>query len=348
MPHITLLAVFLAFFLGLVGAQEIQGATLTSEEKLAEKLYLQASPRKARIPPLKEGRIRISGPLNSLGQYHFDGSDSLGSLRGCSWQKSRFGVMGHDGNGGGSAWFYADIDEKTGQVLSVTAYGNGVCERASHLALFAAAPLVGNFGNVEKEGFTLRAQGPRVSNYQYNAEDTLSQGEASIVITGSGDLLAAANGAKIPVRYYLGSADGVVMEDKDPSGTNVDSGKGTASVERYRRPDVIPTGKYVVPGLRGGAAIKRINDNTYSIKVDIGDGKLHSTSFISNECRPEGDMLVCSTEGLPSWDAEDPVPMYVRIKPVGPGKITLKADSGVVRLNCGASFCFNDIIYEKK
>lgn len=59
-------------------------------------------------------------------------------------------------------------------------------------------------------------------------------------------------------------------------------------------------------------------------------------------------MLVCRTEGLPSLDAENPVPMNVRIKQVGPGKITLDADHGVVSYQCGASFCFDDIIYEKK
>lgn len=343
MPHITLLALFLALFLGLAGpAANALADEPGPEEKLATQIYLNASLRKARIPPLKEGEMRISGPLNSLGSYHFDGSDSLGSLRGCTWQKSRFGVMGHDGKGGGSAWFYADIDEKSGKVLRLVTYGNGACG-ATDTAFFSSAPVVESFGDVEKDSFTLRATGPRI----YQGRD-LDQQEAPIVITGTADLLTAANGAKVPVSYYLGGPEGVMLEDKDASGTNLDSGRGTATVERYRKPDVIPTGKYVAPGLRGGAVIKRINDNTYSINVDIGDGKIHSTSFISNECRPEGDMLVCSTEGLPSWDAEDPVPMYVRIKPVGPGKITLEADSGVVRLNCGASFCFNDITYEKK
>lgn len=350
MPHITLLAVFLAFFLGLAGAQDAQAAQAdapTPEEKLAKQLYLQASPRKARIPPLKEGRIRISGPLNSVGEYNYDGMDSLGTMRGCSWTKSRFGVMGEDRKGGGSAWFYADIDEKSGKVLSVSAYGNGACGRGYYIAFFDAAPLVGSFGDVEKEGFTLRASGPAIRNYQYDAKDNLEQEDAPIVITGTGDLLAAANGAKIPVKYWLGSRGDVVTEDNDPSGTNWDRGTGTVTVERYRKPDVIPTGKYVAPGLRGGAVIKRINDTTYSINVDIGDRRLHAASFISNQCHPEGAMLVCATEGWETFDG-DVVPMNVRIKQVSPGKITLDADHGVVSYQCGASFCFDDIIYEKK
>ena len=250
--------------------------------------------------------------------------------------------MGHAGKGGGSAWFYADIDEKSGRVLRLVAYGNGACG-AADTAFFSSGPVVESFGDVEKDSFTLRATGPRI----YQGRD-LGGEEAPIVITGAGDLRGAANGAKIPVSYYLGSREGVMLEDKDASGTNLDSGRGTVTVERFRKPDVIPTGKYVAPGLRGGAVIKKINDNTYSIQVNIGDGKIHSADFISNDCRPEGDMLVCATEGLPSWDAEDPVPMKVRIKQVAPGKITLDADPGVVRFNCGASFCFNDIIYEKK
>lgn len=236
MPHITLLAVFLALFLGLAvphGAQAAQAAAPTPEEKLAKQLYLQASPRKARIPPLKEGQIRISGPLNSVGKYNYDGSDSFGTMRGCTWTKSRFGVMGEDRKGGGSAWFYADIDENTGQVLSVTAYGNGACGRGFYMAFFDAAPLVGSFGEVEKKGFTLRASGPAILNYQYDAKDNLDQEDAPIVIIGTGDLLAAANGAKIPVKYWLGSRGDVIMEDKDHSGTNWDRGTGTATVERY-------------------------------------------------------------------------------------------------------------------
>lgn len=344
MPHITVLGLFLALFLGLAAApaQDARADEPSPEEKLAGQLYLNASLRKARIPPLREGEMRISGPLNSLGPYHFDGSESMGSLRGCSWRKSRFGVMGHDGKGAGSAWFYADIDEKSGKVLRVVAYGNGACG-AADTAFFSSAPMVESFGDVEKDSFTLRATGPRI----YQGRD-LGGEEAPIVITGAADLLGAANGAKIPVKYYLGSPEGVMLEDKDASGTNLDSGRGTATVERYRKPDVIPTGKYVAPGLRGGAVIKRINDDTYSINVDIGDRKIHATSFISNECRPEGDMLVCIADGLPSWDAEDPVPMHVRIKQVAPGKITLDPDHGVVSYNCGASFCFDDIIYEKK
>lgn len=174
MPRITLLAVFLAFFLGVAGAQDAraaQAAAPTPEEKLAKQLYLNASPRKARIPQLKEGQIRISGPLNSLGPYHFDGGDSLASLRGCTWTKSRFGVMGEDLKNGGSAWFYADIDEKSGKVLSVTVYGNGACGRGFHQAFFAAAPLVGSFGDVEKDGFTLRATGPAITLEVQAVED---------------------------------------------------------------------------------------------------------------------------------------------------------------------------------
>lgn len=142
--------------------------------------------------------------------------------------------MGHDSKVGDSAWFYADIDVTSGKVLSVTAYGNGTCGRYQHEAFFAAAPLVGSFGDVDKEGFTLRAAGPRVSEYMRMGEYFLDKGEVSIVITGSGDLLAATNGAKIPVKYYLGSGDEVVMEDKDPSGANIDSGRGTVTVERYK------------------------------------------------------------------------------------------------------------------
>lgn len=254
MPHASLLAAFLALFLGLAAAPapDARADEPSPEEKLAKQLYLNASLRKARIPPLMEGEMRISGPLNSLGPYTYDGSDAYGSMRGCSWQKSRFGVMGNDSKGGGSAWFYADMDERTGQVLRLVAYGNGACGRNADVAFFASSPLVGSFGEMDKEGFTLRALGPAVSLLAVGGEPELRQWEASIVITGSTDLLTAANGAKIPVKFYLGGDEGVVLEDKDPSGANVDSGRGTATVERYRKPDVIPTGKYVVPGLRGG------------------------------------------------------------------------------------------------
>lgn len=350
MPHITLLAVFLVFFLGVAGsqgAQSTQAAAPTPEEKLAEQLYLQASPRKARIPPLKEGQIRISGPLNSVGKYNYDDGDSFGTMRGCTWTKSRFGVMGEDRKGGGSAWFYADIDENTGQVLSVTAYGNGACGRGYYMAFFDAAPLVGSFGDVEKEGFTLRASGPAILNYQYDAKDNLDPEEAPIVITGKGDLLAAGNGAKIPVKYYLGSRHDVMMEDKDPSGTNWDRGTGTATVERFPKAaaDVIPTGKYVVSGLDGGATLKKINDTTYSFDVELSfvderNGLLRGTSFRSNQCRPKGDMLVCRTEGVNGNGKV--VPMNVRLRQVSPGKLKLDADDGVGRYLCGASMCFDD------
>lgn len=348
MPYSTVLAVFLTFFLGLAGAQAVQGATSTPEEKLAEQLYLDASLHKARIPPLKQGQLRISGPLNSLGEYSYDGSGSDGTMRGCTWQKSRFGVMGHDSKGGGSAWFYADVDEQSGKVLSVTAYGNGTCGRGPDVAFFAAAPMVGSFGDVEKEGFTLRALGPSVSLLRGGGGPELKKWDAGIVITGNGDILTAADGAKIPVKYYLGSGDGVITEDKDPSGTNADSGTGIVTVEHYRKPDVIPTGKYVVPGLIGGAVLKKINDNTYSIDVDVRDGIKDSSSWSSNDCHPEDDMLVCRTEGLASLEDSETVPMNVRVRQVSPGKLILDADAGVGRLWCGAGACFTALTYEKR
>lgn len=234
MLHITLLAVFLAFFLGLAGPQGAVGAASTPEEKLAEQLYLNASLHKARIPPLKQGQMRIFGALNSLGPYSYDAGTAAGAMRGCSWEKSRFAVMGHDSKGGGSAWFYADIDEKSGQILTVTAYGNGICGSARHEAFFAASPLAGSFGKVEMGGFTLRAAGPGVFSSLTPDGEGPATGEVSLVITGGGDLLEAANGAKIPVRYYLGGSQGVVLEDKDPTGVNTDSGRGTVTVERYR------------------------------------------------------------------------------------------------------------------
>lgn len=153
------------------------------------------------------------------------------------------------------------------------------------------------------------------------------------------------------MKYSLGSNEGVLMEDKDASGTNVDTGRGTVTVERYRKPDVIPTGKYVAPGLRGGLVIKRINDNTYSVNLAISDGA-HSSSLDNARCRPEGKILVCPTKGLSYTNAEVPdelVPKNVYIKPVEPGKITVEADSGVADYHCDTlRYCFTGIIYEKK
>lgn len=233
MPHIALFTVLLAVFLGLGGtpAHETVARAASPVENLAAQLYLDADLRRARIPPVREGQIRLYGALNSHGKYSYNGSDSMDSLRGCSWKKSRFGVMGHDPGGGGSAWFYADVDAQSGRVLTLTAYGNGSCGHYSAGAFFVSSPQAGGFGTAGKEGFALRGTGIGLSEER----GVFDRFGMNLVITGVGNLLNADNGAKIPVRYYLSGGD-VVLADRDASGVNTDSGTGTAIVELYGAP----------------------------------------------------------------------------------------------------------------
>lgn len=354
-------AVFLMLAVMGVTARTAGGTAAQDEgEQLAAQLFLSSGLHKARIPPLKAGRLRLSGPLNSSGLYSCDGSGSEESLRGCSWCNSRFGVMGADKRSGtypfgkkkkgvirGSAWFYADIDATSGEVLCLVAYGNGDCRFPT--AFYTPGALEGSYGHVGTEGFVFNGVGKMVQ--QGNAG--LEASPAQIRILGLDNLLVAAHGAKIPVNYILGGR-GIAPETRDAGGINADSGSGTATVERHADDPVrkkqeledFQTGNYIVPGMRGGATLKKLNDTTYSFAVELGDG-LHATSWGSDKCRKKGATLVCPEQGL-DRDSDTMISSQVTIRQQSPNELVLEAGPGVAAYWCGASICFDGFMYIKK
>lgn len=109
---------------------------------------------------------------------------------------------------------------------------------------------------------------------------------------------------------------------------------------------VFQTGTYIVPGLKGEATLRRINASTYAFAGQFSDG-LHPTAWHSDQCRPEGDTLVCATEGMDMQTGAE-IPMNVTIRQASPGKLTMDAPIGVARYLCGAGLCFSDLEYIKK
>lgn len=101
---------------------------------------------------------------------------------------------------------------------------------------------------------------------------------------------------------------------------------------------VFQTGKYVVPELRGGATLRKINDNTYSFVVELSDGN-HATSWGSDQCRPKGSTLTCPAEGL-DFETGDVFATHLTIEQVSPGKLTINAPRGVASYLCGGGLCF--------
>lgn len=151
----------------------------------------------AAIPPVPAGEVRVCGVLDSNGPYEtiapaqaaFKGARQRGS----TFRNSVFGMVG-DAATGGNAWFYADINKETGQIVAARAYlygfNGGVCD-------LRQKPAQG-WGALRQGGFSLRIDG-----YCYFPSESGATAAYELLVEGMGDPLAAPPRQNMYVNYIV-------------------------------------------------------------------------------------------------------------------------------------------------
>lgn len=182
----------------------------------------------AEIPPAAPGMVRLYGTLDSFGPYTttavpqatFPGA----AQRGSTFKNSVYGMLGPAGSGG-NAWFYADIDQNTGQIGNARAYmygfNGGVCDLRESVG--------GSWGHVGEDGFTLD-----IAGYCAFPSEPGSTAAYALVITGATSLLATTVPATMPVSYIVDNSGKFRAIPKNPRAywDIYDYGTGLAHVKR--------------------------------------------------------------------------------------------------------------------
>lgn len=151
----------------------------------------------AEIPQVPEGMCRIEGTLDSAGRYKTVATPKAdfpnANLRGSTFRNSVFGMVG-PAAGKGNAWFYADVNPQTGEIINARAYlygfNDGVCDMRK--------PAGGSFGTISSRGFTLSIDG-----YCAFPDEEGSMFEYALLIEGQGGILTLPQGAKTKLRYIV-------------------------------------------------------------------------------------------------------------------------------------------------
>lgn len=137
----------------------------------------------ANIPQVPAGEIRVCGVLDSNGPYKTtapaQASFKGARQRGSTFKNSVYGMVGDAANGG-NAWFYADINQATGQIVTARAYlygfNGGVCDLRQRPE--------GGWGTIRETGFSLRIDG-----YCYFPSESGTTAAYELLIEGSGNPL---------------------------------------------------------------------------------------------------------------------------------------------------------------
>lgn len=183
---------------------------------------------RADIPPVAPGMLRLYGTLDSAGRYtttarpqaNFPGA----AQRGSTFRNSVFGMLGDAGTGG-NAWFYADVDPGTRQVVSARAYmygfNGGVCDLRENID--------GSYGSIGPDDFTLM-----VGGYCAFPSESGTTAAYALLIEGQGDPLATRAPENLPVNYIADDTGNFRTIPKDPRDywDIYDYGTGSARVER--------------------------------------------------------------------------------------------------------------------
>lgn len=163
----------------------------------------------ADIPPVPRGLIRIDGTMTSAGTYEINSGENYpgANARGSTFSKSVFGLLGEAGKGG-NAWFYADINPKTREIITARAYlynfKDGVCDLRQSLA--------GSFGELSPTGFTLSFAG-----YCEFPNTPGSMAKYAILIEGAANPLTAPEGFVIPGRYIMDNSGKIGVIPANPA-----------------------------------------------------------------------------------------------------------------------------------
>ena len=164
----------------------------------------------ADIPPVPPGQVRLFGTLDSVGPYTttavpqatFPGA----SKRGSTFKNSVFGMLGPAGTGG-NAWFYADVDPVSRQIITARAYlygfNGGVCDMRESVG--------GSRGEIGPDGFTLS-----IGGYCAFPSESGTTAAYALLIQGQGTPLAAPAPENMPVAYMVDNNGKFTAIPKNP------------------------------------------------------------------------------------------------------------------------------------
>lgn len=167
---------------------------------------------KVAIPELPPNQIRIAGMITESNKYQCGGSEAHAAMRGMEmYGECSFGALCSDGG-----WFYADIDESSGEIVRAYAYFYGDWLSGTVAAGIFDQKHNGSYGYVKNGKFALGISGTishcDVGHLGGREDEGIfvpdfpdwDKLNTSIVIRGNGNILKAANGATFPVNLYVG------------------------------------------------------------------------------------------------------------------------------------------------
>lgn len=241
-PLLRLLTCALLFLL-LCACAETPGGTIVLNEETLENFFeggalkswnppsqlnlvMNQPVTSADIPPVPAGAVRVFGTLDSAGPYittgkpmaAFPGADKRGS----TFRNSVYGLLG-DAGSGGNAWFYADVDTATGQIVDSRAYlygfNGGVCDLRESVR--------GSRGQINADSFTLS-----IGGYCAFPAESGSTAAYALLIQGHGSPLAVPTPQTMPVDYLVDDTGTITSIPKDPKNfwDIYDYGTGEAKV----------------------------------------------------------------------------------------------------------------------
>ena len=165
---------------------------------------------RADIPPVPPGQVRLFGTLDSGGPYTTTAAPQAtfpgAAKRGSTFKNSIFGMLGPAGTGG-NAWFYADIDPVTRQIVTARAYlygfNGGVCDLRENVG--------GSRGEIGADDFTLS-----IGGYCAFPAESGSMAAYALLIQGQGAPLTAPAPENMPVTYIVDNNGKFREIPKDP------------------------------------------------------------------------------------------------------------------------------------
>lgn len=183
---------------------------------------------RADIPQAPPGQVRLFGTLESAGPYKTTATPQAtfpgATRRGSTFRNSVYGMLGPAGTGG-NAWFYADIDPVTRQVVTARAYlygfNGGVCDMRESVG--------GTRGEIEADGFSLS-----IGGYCAFPSESGSTAAYALLIQGQGAPLATPAPENMPVAYIVDNNGKFTAIPKNPRDywEIYDYGTGVANMGR--------------------------------------------------------------------------------------------------------------------
>ncbi|MBD5557083.1 MAG: hypothetical protein HDQ92_00520 [Desulfovibrio sp.] len=164
----------------------------------------------ADIPPVPPGQVRLFGTLDSVGPYTTTAAPQAtfpgASKRGSTFRNSVFGMLGPAGTGG-NAWFYADVDLVSRQIITARAYlygfNGGVCDMRESVG--------GSRGEIGADSFTLS-----IGGYCAFPSESGTTAAYALLIRGQGTPLAAPAPENMPVAYIVDNNGKFTVIPKNP------------------------------------------------------------------------------------------------------------------------------------